>query len=98
MGKTLKPPLSLWAASLLLSLLGTLTGVILGGSLAGYVAGLLGTVLAFFALYIDRQRQMSRNYDYSYPWFQRAPSVVYILGVAGTLIHIVRYAIELGNA
>ena len=98
MGKTLKPPLSLWAVSVLLSLLGALSGVIFGGSLAGYGASLLATILAFFALYINRHRQMSRDYDYGYPWFRYAQSAVYILGAVGTVVHIVRYAIELGNA
>ena len=98
MGKTSKPPLSLLGVSLLLSLVGFLSGLILGGSLVGYGASLLATVLAFLALYVDRQRQMSRDYDYGYPWFRYAPSAVYVLGAVGTVIHIVRYAIELGNA
>jgi|LauGreDrversion4_2_1035121.scaffolds.fasta_scaffold225182_2 hypothetical protein len=98
MGKSVKPPLPIWGVSLALSLLGLVTGLVFGGSLAGYVAGLLGTVLAFFSLYINRRRQMSRDYDYSYPWFQVATSSAYIVGVVATLIHIVRYAIELGNA
>jgi hypothetical protein len=54
--------------------------------------------LAFVSLYINRRRQMNRDYDFGYPWFRIATSSVYILGVVATLIHIVRYAIELANA
>lgn len=79
-------------------MLGLVTAIVFGGSLAGYVAGLVGTVLAFLSLYINRRRQMDRNYDYSYPWFQVATSSAYVLGVVATLVHIIRYAIELGNA
>jgi hypothetical protein len=80
------------------SFLGLLSGLIIGGSLAGYFAGLFGTVFAFGSLYVNRQRQMSRDYDYSYPWFRRAASGAYVTGALATVIHIVRYAIELGNA
>jgi hypothetical protein len=98
MGKSVKPPLAIWGMSAAFSLFGIVTGVLLGGSLAGYFSGLLGTVLAFLSLYINRKRQMNRNYDHSLPWFQIATSTVYSFGVAATLLHIVRYAIELGNA
>jgi hypothetical protein len=98
MGKSVKPPLPLWGVSLVLSILGVVTGVFVGGSLVGYAAGLIGTVLAFVSLYINRRRQMNRDYDFGYPWFRIATSSVYILGVVATLIHIVRYAIELANA
>jgi len=93
-----KPPLPIWGTSIGLSVLGLVTAIVFGGSLAGYVAGLVGTVLAFLSLYINRRRQMDRNYDYSYPWFQVATSSAYVLGVVATLVHIIRYAIELGNA
>lgn len=98
MGKSVKPPLAIWGISAALSLFGIVTGALFGGSLAGYFSGLLGTVLAFLSLYINRKRQMNRNYDHSFPWFQMATSTAYSFGVVATLLHIVRYAIELGNA
>ena len=98
MGKSTKPPLPLWAVSIVGSAMGLTSGLLLGGSLLGYFLGLLGTVCAFGSLYIDRQRQMSRDYDYSYPWFRGATSAAYVVGVLATIVHIVRYAIELGNA
>lgn len=98
MGKSVKPPLALWGASVALSSLGFLTGVVFGGSLVGYIAGLAGTVLAFFSLFVDKRRQVHRDYDHSLGWFQKATSAAYVVGVVATVIHIVRYAIELGNA
>lgn len=98
MGKSTKPPLPLWGVSIVGSALGLASGLLVGGSLPGYFLGLLGTVFAFGSLYIDRQRQMSRDYDYSYPWFRGATSAAYVVGVLATIVHIVRYAIELGNA
>lgn len=98
MGKNTKPPLVLCGLSATLSGLGLLTGVVLGGSLAGYLVGLLGTVIAFFSLYVNRQRQTHRDYDHSFSWFQTATSTAYVVGVVATVVHIIRYAIELGNA
>lgn len=98
MGKSVKPPLAMWGASIALCGLGLITGLALGGSLAGYVVGLVGTVLAFLSLYSNKRRQVHRDYDHSFGWFQKVASITYVIGVVATVIHIIRYAIELGNA
>lgn len=77
------------------------TGIVWGafdGSLVGFFLSTAATVVAIGCLFLNRRRQMNPNYDHGKPWFQKAVSAVYWISVVGSLVHIVRYAVEVASS
>lgn len=96
-GENVRSPVGLWLVGLVAGLAGVVWGAF-DGSLIGFSLSTTATVVAIGCLFLNRRRQMDPNFDHSKPWFHKAVSSLYWVSVVGSLVHIVRYAIEVASS